>query len=117
MGSWTVGVMTANSPSERCPSQLEGPLELNDGRTNWRALGIIPHLVRSRAVGMLRDPHRVADRLHPGPVLRRREVARHLREIIRPFVDPSASVVERLMVSIPEIFQVTSQMIEEVRLD
>src|SRR4051812_21822645 len=39
MGSWTVGVRTANSPSEPCPSRSGGSLELNDGRTNWRALG------------------------------------------------------------------------------
>src|SRR5512142_1540268 len=42
---------------------------------------IVAHLARLRAVGMPRDPHRVADRLHPRPVLSRREITRHPREI------------------------------------
>src|SRR5512135_3843988 len=47
------------------------------------AAEVVAYLVRLRAVGVPRDPHRVADRLDPRPVLRRREVTRHLREIRR----------------------------------
>src|SRR3954465_8902793 len=38
MGSWTVEVRTANSLNGRYPSRAAWPLEIKDGRTNWRAL-------------------------------------------------------------------------------
>src|SRR3954454_12363146 len=81
------------------------------------AAEIVAHLVRLRAVGLPRDPHRVADRLDPRPVLRRSEVTRRLREIIRPLVDPTVPVVERLVIAVPQVFQVAFQVIEEIRLD
>src|SRR3954464_440338 len=67
---------------------------------------VVPHLVRLRAVAMTRDPHGVADRLHTRPVLRRPESMRHLREIIRTFVDAAASLVERLVAAVAEVLQV-----------
>jgi hypothetical protein len=64
-----------------------------------------------------RAAHGVADRLDPRPVLRRREVARHLRERIRPFVDAAVPVGARLVVPVPERFQVSLQVIMKIRLD
>ena len=39
MGNWTVGERIANSPSECCRNRSGRWLELNYGRTNWRARG------------------------------------------------------------------------------
>src|SRR5690349_17226075 len=70
------------------------------------AAEVIPHLVRLRAVGMLRDPYGVADRLDPRPVLRRCETTRHLCEITRPLVDPAVSLLTRLVAPVLEFLQV-----------
>lgn len=78
---------------------------------------IITHLVRLRAVGMPRDPHRVADRLHPRPVLTAREITRYFRDIIVPIVDAAVPVLMRLVGLMLEVFQVAFQVIEEGLLD
>src|SRR4051812_9157416 len=56
MGNWTVGVRTANSPSERCPNRSGGSLELIDGRTNWRALVSPARKPALNSQGMFSEP-------------------------------------------------------------
>src|SRR4051812_24482834 len=66
MGNWTVGVRTANSPSERCPNRSGGSLELIDGRTNWRALVSPARKPALNSQGMFSEPgtHLL---IRPGP--------------------------------------------------
>ena len=63
------------------------------------------------------DPHGIADRLHPRPVLRRREIARHLGQIIRSFVDAAMPIFTGLVAPVPEVLHVAFQVIEEELLD
>ena len=53
MGNWNVGVGTTNSPSKHCPSRSGRSLELNDRRTNWRALGAALRSAGARTVDAL----------------------------------------------------------------